>query len=148
MAAKVSPAIAVMAINPEFADRILAGTKRVEFRRTIPKRVVSHVLIYSTAPCKVVVGYFEVTGIDIGAPADIWKRFGQSGGVSAEVFWSYYRGSEKAVAIKVGRVVAFKSPLPLGELSPNLSPPQSFCYLSGEPARKLRLKLNPHQDAG
>jgi len=148
MAAKVSPAIALMAINPEFADRILAGTKRVEFRRTIPKRQVSHILIYSTAPFKVVVGYFEVTGIDIGAPADIWKRFGQNSGISAEGFWSYYRGSEKAVAIKVGRVVSFKSPLPLGKLSPNLSPPQSFCYLSGEPARKLRLRLSPRRAAG
>jgi predicted transcriptional regulator len=148
MAAKVSPAVAVMAINPEFADRILAGTKKVEFRRTIPRREVTHVMIYSTAPCKVIVGYFEVTGIDIGAPADIWKRFGQNSGISAEGFRSYYRGSAKAVAIKVGRVVAFKSPLPLIELSPNLSPPQSFCYLSGEPVKKLRLKLSPRRAAG
>ena len=74
MASKDSPVVALMSIYPEYADRILSGTKKVEFRKTVFRKDVTHILIYATAPSQDVVGYFEGTGIDKVRPEGSWDR--------------------------------------------------------------------------
>jgi predicted transcriptional regulator len=49
-----------MSIHPQYADAILRGDKTVEFRKRGFSHPVSHVLIYATAPRKLVLGYFVV----------------------------------------------------------------------------------------
>ncbi len=63
-----------MAIRPHFADSILAGRKRVEFRKRRFSRAVSHVIIYATEPVKRVIGMFEVKSVSDGPPARVWRR--------------------------------------------------------------------------
>ena len=48
-------------IKPEYVSRILEGSKRFEFRRSVAKRKEERILIYSTAPVKKVVTLVEVT---------------------------------------------------------------------------------------
>ena len=40
----------LLSIKPEYTNRILEGSKKYEFRRSVAKRKVDRILIYSTAP--------------------------------------------------------------------------------------------------
>ena len=54
-------------------------------------------------------------------------------GLTADRFFGYYEGYDKAVAIRIYSVVPFKDSLELQTLNPELKrPPQSFCYVQSE----------------
>lgn len=55
-------ATAIFSIHPQFADLILSGEKKFEFRRIPAKRDIDKILIYATAPVCAVVG--EVKEMD------------------------------------------------------------------------------------
>lgn len=129
--------VALMAIQPRFADLILAGRKRVEFRKTRFRSPVSHVVIYSTGPVGKVVGFFEVEGLDVAAPERLWERYVSVAGVEACFFESYFGAAELGVAIRIGDVFKLRSPVPLGTVSAGTHPPQSFCYLDDSALSRL-----------
>jgi predicted transcriptional regulator len=55
----------LISIRPVFVQRLLAGTKTVEFRRIRPKvRVGQVVLIYACSPISAVVGWGIVGSVD------------------------------------------------------------------------------------
>lgn len=121
--------IALISIHPEYADAILEGTKRVEFRRIRFARDVHTVLIYATRPIGKIVASFEVSDIDIGTPTVLWQKHRRTGGISHEKFTNYFAGATEGCAILVGRVTRFSRPLPLESLGQSITPPQSFRYL-------------------
>ncbi|MBR6125336.1 ASCH domain-containing protein, partial [Candidatus Saccharibacteria bacterium] len=53
----------LLSIKPEYTSRILEGSKKYEFRRSVAKRKVDRILIYSTAPEMKVVAMVEVIGV-------------------------------------------------------------------------------------
>lgn len=118
-----------MAIQPRFADRILAGEKRVEFRKVPFRFPVSHVIIYSSGPVCRIVGFFEIDGLDVASPEELWKRYLPVAGVGAEDFQSYFGSAERGVAIRIGRVFRLSAPMSIESLLVNAHPPQSFCYV-------------------
>jgi predicted transcriptional regulator len=128
MAVPEDGGVALLPIKPEFADAILAGTKRVEFRKAAFRRVVSHVVIYASTPVQRVVGWFRVANVDAGTPADLWSRHEQHGGIAADAYRAYYGDCDSAVAIGVADVTVLCEPIPLSALG--VSAPQSFCYLT------------------
>lgn len=121
--------VALMAIQPEYAERIFAGEKHVEFRRTRFRSGLRYVVVYASAPIKAVIGYFCVDGIDSGSPDEIWERFGEVAGIDEEKFRTYFAEADTAIAIRIGEVTALQQPLPIGWFRAK-SPPQSFLYLS------------------
>lgn len=129
MDSRADRTVALMAIQPRFAELILAGAKRVEFRKTRFQSPVSHVVIYSSGPVSKIVGYFEVDGLDVAEPETLWKRYLPIAGVEAKEFASYFGATEQGVAIRIGRVFRLESPVPLQSVSAGAHPPQSFCYL-------------------
>lgn len=123
--------VALMSINPQYADLILAGQKKVEFRKTRFARNVSHVIIYATFPVQLVVGFFEVKGITEATPDEVWHRYHSVGGVDRMFYNAYYQSKQYAIAIEVGSVEVLESPVPLEQLD-ILSPPQSYRYVAPE----------------
>jgi predicted transcriptional regulator len=126
-----------MAIRPEFAERILAGEKKVEFRHARLSAEVSHVLLYATAPMKRLVGYFEVTGVHESSPADAWSRYEGVAGVDAKFFRSYFASRDRAVVIHVGRVCRLSEPVAFGALGGGRRPPRSFSYVDDATFRRV-----------
>lgn len=118
-----------MSINPIFADRILDGSKQVEFRKTRFASKVSHVLIYATTPVQQIVGYFSVDSIIEGAPADLWEEFNHVSGTDSGFYFSYFDSSNVAIGIKVREVCALDSPISLEVVGLEGPPPQSFRYV-------------------
>ncbi len=130
-------AVALMSIQPEFAERILAGEKRVEFRKTYFRYKVSHVIVYSSNPVQKIVGFFEVEALELDDPASLWKRYSSVGGIARSAFEAYYDGCRRGVAIRIGRTFRLQKPLPLSSLTDTQPPPQSFRYVGAAALRLL-----------
>ncbi|SEM17397.1 Predicted transcriptional regulator, contains an HTH and PUA-like domains [Blastococcus sp. DSM 46786] len=127
-----------MSIHPQYADAILAGTKRVEFRKRRLAPDVSTVVIYATQPVGRIVGTFEVLGHDVAAPDELWDRHSRHAGISAAGFCAYYAQKPAAVGILIGRVQPLTEPRLLTDLPGVIRPPQSFSYLSPLQATSVR----------
>lgn len=129
--------IALLSIHPRFAEAILSGEKRVEFRRTRFSRNVSHVVIYATKPVGKVVGWFEVAGIESRHPDELWGKFQHCGGIAEPDFRAYYSGRSTGHAIRVRKTCRLPKAAPLKAVCRDLRPPQSFAYLRPGSARRL-----------
>ena len=120
----------LLSIKPEFAEKILSGLKKYEFRRVIFKsKSVSRIVIYASSPVQRVVGEFSVGGIIESGKRSLWEQTKSHAGINKPYFDSYFSGKKKAFAIKVHRPVRYRTPLPLASVCPAVRPPQSFIYL-------------------
>lgn len=134
--------IALYPIKPMYTDRILSGEKTYELRRRLPKKELTHVLIYSTHPVGKVVGYAKVQGVVKGSVKDLWNKLHSNFGICEEDYFSYFEGCEEAKAIKFSEVRKFIRPFKLSEISEELSVPQSFCYMDRDIFSKIRRRKN------
>ena len=122
------PAVVLMSIKPQWADAIMSGRKRVEFRCARFGRVVSHVVVYATSPVQRVVGFFEVRDITEAEPTMLWEMFAAVGDIGEAAFADYYAGKVEGVAIHVGQVTRLAEPAMLAEVVPGAIAPQSYRY--------------------
>lgn len=118
-----------MAIHPRYADAILDGRKRVEFRKRPLAADVRTVVIYATTPVKKIVGQFTVDRVLIDSPKHLWASVGGVGGIDEAAFSTYYAGTDAAVGIVLSAAWRYPSPIPLATLEQRPSIPQSFTYL-------------------
>jgi predicted transcriptional regulator len=137
MVAQPSPTVALLPIQPRYANAILRGEKRVEFRRRRFGREVEYVVVYASSPIRRIVGYFQVSSISEGCPRAIWEDFNHVGGIGQEDFVRYYKGAERAVAIGIERVCVLRRPLTLDMLGASLKAPQSYLYLTPDHVKQL-----------
>lgn len=127
-----------MSLHPEFAERILDGSKTVEFRRARPAAPFRYVAIYATQPVQLVVGFFRVGALDSDNPEALWRRYKHVAGVDAARFRNYFATRLTGHAIPVDTVYRLVSPVPLTRLLPSGRPPQSFQYLPTGALARLR----------
>ena len=85
----------LLSINPEHVENILLGTKQYEFRKTRCKSNVDRIIIYATAPQKMVVGEAEIEEIIEDNINEIWKQTKEFAGISYKFFRAYYKGKKK-----------------------------------------------------
>jgi predicted transcriptional regulator len=126
-----------MSIHPEYAAAIVAGTKKVEFRKRPISEEVTHVVVYATAPVSAVVGAFTVTGQDTYPPHQLWRLFKTVAGISRPKFFAYYSEREHGTGIGVGEVLIPEAPLSLQDDLGVARPPQSYQYLADHTAASL-----------
>ncbi len=135
----------LLSIKPEFADKILAGTKRYEFRRSVPSswETPIRVFIYASHPRKRIVGYFTAAEILRESPALLWEKCHNSAGIEKERFFTYFQGKASGNALVIEDVTPLPHPADPRELiKSEFVGPQSFCYIDSNFAEKL---LNPLQ---
>lgn len=129
---------ALLPIRPYFADAIFSGEKLVEFRRKEFKHEISNVVVYSCSPVMRIIGYFEVEEVYVSTPQNAWDRFGNLGCISEKDFLNYFKGSDKAVSIRIKKAIRFKTPIHIQELNEHYVAPQSFRYLSSKIFSKIQ----------
>jgi len=129
MAADEVGRLALLPIHPRFAELIINGEKKVEFRKTNFRQDLSHVVLYASRPVQMILAYFEVSGMCAEPPERLWARYHAVAGIERTEFDAYYRSAACGVAIEIGQVWVLADPLPLSALDESLSPPQSFAYL-------------------
>lgn len=120
----------LLSVKHNFVEKIMAGQKRYEFRRTIFKKDVNQVLVYSTAPTSQILLAFEIEKILTGSPSNIWKQCHRYAGLLENEFFDYFKDTDKSFAIKIGKIHRFKKPLNPYLVIRNFRPPQSFYYTS------------------
>jgi len=119
----------LLSIHPRHANNIIAGSKKYEFRRTIPTREFENVWLYVTAPVGAIAGYFESEGQVLGKPHAVWESCKDAAGITEKEFYDYFNGLEIAHAIKVGNFFARPFVTIKDLMGGTDRPPQSFCYI-------------------
>lgn len=132
-----------MSIHPEYSERILRGTKQVEFRKRRIAEDVTHIIVYATAPVSAVVGAFSVVDQHTITPPSLWQRFRHVAGIGKQDFLSYYSGYATGTGIVVGEALRPPEPLCLQGVLGIARPPQSYQYLSAEIAHTTLSVMTP-----
>ena len=121
----------LLSIKPEYAQRIIDGTKEFEFRTRQCREDITKIIFYSTAPESKVVGEAEIDEVISGAPSVVWELTKHAAGIPRSFFRSYYKGRPVAVAYKLKNVIAYDEPKVLEDYG-IMHIPQSFVYLEKE----------------
>jgi predicted transcriptional regulator len=119
----------LLSIKPKYAELILEGEKKYEFRRSIFKNPsVKKVVIYASSPISKVVGEFEIEDILSLNLAELWKHTMEHSGIDKEFYDSYFLGKDIGHAIKVKSVKRYSKHKELKDFDINYAP-QSFAYI-------------------
>lgn len=119
----------LLSIKPEFVEKIFAGTKKYEFRKSLfKKRGVKYVVIYASAPIKRVVGEFEIDEILSDDVNIVWELTRKHSGITKTFYNSYFQNRKIANAIRIGHLTKYETAKPLSDFNIHQAP-QSFCYI-------------------
>lgn len=122
----------LLSIKPEYVEKILQGTKKVEYRKRLAKENVSVIYIYSTSPIKQVVASVQVTGRLSASPTALWEKTKTMAGISRLKYREYFRGCKTAYAYELGEVSVFRQGKNLSKFGLTTAP-QSFAYINIAP---------------
>lgn len=120
----------LLSIRPEYANKILDGSKRFEYRRRVHKdHTVKTIIIYATKPVGKVIGEFTIKSIHTNRPARLWTETKGFSGITKRFFLQYFSGRGVAHAIEVASVTKYSHPKELAEFLPSGLAPQSYAYV-------------------
>jgi predicted transcriptional regulator len=120
----------LLSIKPEFANKILTGEKRFEFRKSLFKRTgITTVIIYATMPVGKVIGEFDIDLVISNSPQEVWSMTSEYSGITKSFFDSYFTDRDMAYAIKVKKVRKYDTPQDLDDVKHGLKAPQSYVYI-------------------
>lgn len=118
----------LLSIKPEYANKIFDGQKRYEYRKRIPKKEVSKIIVYSSAPEQAVIGEIKVIKTLKMKPTLLWNSTKANAGISRSKYRKYFSGCTTAYAFVIGSFEKYPASKSLADLNIR-SAPQSFVYL-------------------
>ena len=122
--------IVLMSIKPKFANKILFGVKKFEYRKKPIHPDTTHIVLYMTAPIMKIVGIATIKDVHVGSPSAIWEKTKQSGGVVRSFYREYFRGKKEAYAIELDEAFPFNHWVDPRQVDRDFKSPQSFKYIS------------------
>lgn len=134
----------LLSVKPKFADLIVAGSKRVELRRSVPAQPVGTIALYSSSPVQAIVALVDVRETIEASPAKLWGLAKDNGGglTKAELH-AYFQLKMTGFALLLENVRVFEKPINPKKMFKVFTPPQSFKYLSAKELQKLVALLDP-----
>jgi len=142
--------IALLSIKPKFANQILFGIKKFEYRKKPISDDTTHILLYMTAPVMRIVGIVTIKEIHSGAPSMIWEKTKAKAGIVRSFYRTYFQNTKTAYAIELDTVIPFNQWIDPKKLNNNFRAPQSFKYIDNAFAHKV-LQINdrtsPNKDS-
>lgn len=131
----------ILSIKPIYAQAIMSGTKKVEFRKKIFKKPVDKVFVYSSSPEKKIIGYFTIENIVEESPNQLWELFNKVGGINKKDFFEYFKNSETGFSIRIKKFKKFKEGVNPKDYFENFCAPQSYYYLEEKTAYKIEYSI-------
>lgn len=128
----------ILSIHPSHIEKILSGEKRYEYRKRIPTDI-RYIVVYATAPIKMIVALIKIDSILKGTPESVWEK-PKTCRCFQGFFMLYFTDHQDSYAIKFKAVFKLETPKSLMCLDNNVSAPQSYTYLK-ETAEELCNKL-------
>ncbi len=127
----------ILSIKPKYANAIMEGLKKVEFRKKIFKRKVEKIFVYSSSPEQKIIGFFTIKEIIEDTPLNLWNKYEEVGGIKKEDFFEYYKNSEKGFSIVINKVHKFDNGKTPTDFFEKFCAPQSYIYLEEEIANNI-----------
>ena len=121
----------ILSIKPNFAEAILNGSKRFEFRKVECKRSIDRIVIYATSPLSKVIGEVDVIETLVDAPDALWLLSEDYAGIDRDSFERYFGDRKSGIAFKLCNPKKFSVGKDLEEYGLS-QPPQSFVYFPKE----------------
>ena len=122
--------VALLSIKPKYVEKMVKGSKRVEFRKKSFSDSVTKVYVYASAPVKKIVGFFDVRECVEGTPNFLWQKFSNYSGLTRKEYDVYFGCQAKGVAIFFDNFTSFSAALDPANIIDDFHAPQSFCYLN------------------
>ncbi|WP_279179297.1 ASCH domain-containing protein [Parabacteroides johnsonii] len=119
----------LISIQPQYVNKIIAKTKKVEFRKKFTSRNIDKVYIYSSSPQKKIVAYFKIQKIDKDTPSHIWNKYKMIGGIDKVDFFNYYTNKNEAIAILFEELYVLRTPINPYHIFPDFYPPQNYMFI-------------------
>lgn len=132
----------LLPIKPKYASLILAGSKKIELRRSWPTQRVGVLVLYASSPIQKLVGLAYVENVvECDLPA-LWKLAVENGaGVTYEELKLYLREKRQAFGVMINRVEVAANALNPWEVFENFSPPQSPSFIQPPDFQKILQKM-------
>lgn len=118
----------ILSIKPKYANAILSGEKKVEFRKLTFKQKIEKVYIYSSAPEQKIIGSFTIDTIIADTPERLWKKFKNVGSIEEDDFFEYFADKELGYSIKIKSINKFRKAIDPKDIFENFVAPQSYMY--------------------
>lgn len=115
-----------MSIKPKYVEKILSGEKKYEYRKTLLKKDVESILVYSTFPVKKVVCEIKLLEVVKGTLEYVYNKTNKESGITLEEFNNYFKNKSIAYAYKLGSIKRLN--LTLKEIGVPTAP-QSYQYI-------------------
>jgi len=129
--------VALLSIKPFYAQQIIQGIKRYEFRRTRIRTDLSHIIIYCTSPIRRAIAVAEVDGVESGSVSRLWANTRHAAGISESAYRHYFQGKKCAIAISIRRVIPFTTWVSPDDKLFGFRVPRSFSYVEREFLEKI-----------
>lgn len=132
----------LISIKPEYANKILTGEKKVEFRKQIfwstrlspyPKRF----WIYASNPVQKIIGFFNAGIFENCQPYRLWSIFQDRSGITEDKFLQYFKNhlDKKVWGIRIEKTLGIEPVIPYE----GFKPPMSYRILDQEEKQRLGL---------
>lgn len=117
----------ILPIKPLYADKILNGEKKYEFRKKLCQKNIRKIYIYATAPVKRIVGEAEVVQKLYMNKNELWEKTKCASGISRKFYDDYFVNQDCACAYQIGKIKRYSKSITLESLGIE-HVPQSFIY--------------------
>lgn len=92
----------LMAIKPDYANKIFSGEKTYEFRRVIFKEpLVDSVVVYCTKPVGKIIGEFKIKKIIKDTPNNLWEITKENAGIQKNILLNILKEKIKDLLSKL-----------------------------------------------
>ena len=118
----------ILPIKPIFADAILCGKKKYEYRKRLCTKEINKIYIYATAPIKMIIGEAEVTDKLIMDKNKLWEKTKMHAGITKKFYDQYFEFQEYACAYEIGMIKRYEDPIALINIGIEYAP-QAFVYV-------------------
>jgi predicted transcriptional regulator len=122
-----------MSILPKWADQILSGNKKWEYRRILIKaQPESRIIYYASKGIHAIVGEATIDRVIYEPVESLIEQTANEVPEKPEELRRSFAGKELGCAIKIKNPLIYKRPITLHEIQnriPRFRPPQSFCYI-------------------
>jgi predicted transcriptional regulator len=134
----------LLSVKPRYSELIVAGSKRVEFRRVWAVDPVRWVAVYSSSPTQQIVGIVEVESVVVASPTGLWQLNGALGGAMTRAeLRTYFAGRRQGYAVLLGRRFVPPHPIAPSKVLPAFRAPQSFRYLTEAEVKQITRSIKP-----
>lgn len=131
----------LMSVKPQYANAIMCGQKKVEFRRQIFDQNVERVYVYASHPVKKLVGYFDIDKVYCESPLVLWNTYNKVGSIAKTDYTAYFNNCNYGYAIIVKCANRFSKDYLVSEIfGENFRVPQSYRYINN--IKTLRILSN------